>query len=415
MYSILVAEDEVGTAEIIRTILDDAGYTAVVCSDGNEAFEAYKNGAFALVLTDLNMPTIDGEELIRLIHTINEDQIIMVLSSIDDIDAIIDSMKAGVYDYIVKPTNKKKLIYKIHRALETSELKRIKRISEKERVVKLEHELQWYRWNETIIMRDYDRFDATLFSNLNDSFNQGSGFGTLISLLAFISDSVKEEKGSYTIDKGIYEMLLHNANSAKSILKTFTKISTILSETLNAEIIYCTELFDILLALKIEMKDMCNIHKNSLHLADNNELSETLQVHVHREYIKEVFRELLINSMKFSKPESKIYIFFQIKKNECWISFINTPSGNRKNINGIPEEYAATVFEPFYRIDKRVYDGYNTLDFGLGLTLADKIIRKHGGIVEIQNVEDYTNLKTEEILKVMVTVRLPLHQVTLNS
>ncbi|HRX17057.1 MAG TPA: response regulator, partial [Spirochaetota bacterium] len=306
MRSILVAEDEAGTGEIIKTILEDAGFNVVLRANGEEAFEAYKQQNFSAVITDLNMPGIDGEELIRLIHTINEDQIILVLSSIDDTDSIIDSMRSGIFDYIVKPANKKKLLYKINRALETNELKKIKRIAEKERVVKLEHELQWYRWNEQIIARDYDRFDRTLFTNLNDSFNQGSGFGTLISLLAFVFDSIKEENGSYTIDKDIYGMLKQNSEAAKQILKTFTKIATILTETLDAQIIKCTDLFDILLTLKIEMKEMSDIHKNSIHLADNNEISETLMVHVNIKLITEVFRELLINAMKFSAKESKI-------------------------------------------------------------------------------------------------------------
>ena len=409
MRSILVAEDEAGTGEIIKTILSDAGFNVVLRANGEEAFEAYKQHEFSAVITDLNMPGIDGEELIRLIHTVNEDQVILVLSSVDDTDSIIDSMRSGIFDYIVKPANKKKLLYKINRALETNELKKIKRITEKERVVKLEHELQWYRWNEQIIARDYDRFDRTLFTKLNDSFNQGSGFGTLISLLAFVFDSIKEENGSYTIDKEMYGMLKDNSEAAKQILRTFTKIATILTETLDAQIIKCTDLFDILLTLKIEMKEMSEIHKNSIHLADNSEISETLMVHVNSKLITEVFRELLINAMKFSMAESKIYVFFQIKNQECWISFLNTPSNNNREIKGIPEEYASAVFEPFYRIDKRVYDGYKTLDFGLGLTLSDKIVRKHGGIIEIQNVEDHSNLSGKEKLKVMVTARLPLH------
>ena len=60
MRSILVAEDEAGTGEIIKTILEDAGFNVVLRANGEEAFEAYKQHEFSAVITDLNMPGIDG-------------------------------------------------------------------------------------------------------------------------------------------------------------------------------------------------------------------------------------------------------------------------------------------------------------------------------------------------------------------
>ena len=90
------------------------------------------------------------------------------------------------------------------------------------------------------------------------------------------------------------------------------------------------------------------------------------------------------------------------------ISMINEPEKSDEGIVGIPVEYGKVVFEPFYRLSKIVFEQYSTLDFGLGLTLIEKIVNKHGGEVYAENLIDHTDLKREPQTKVNLTITLPI-------
>ncbi len=57
---------------------------------------------------------------------------------------------------------------------------------------------------------------------------------------------------------------------------------------------------------------------------------------------------------------------------------------------------------------RTVFEGYDTLDYGLGLTLADKIARKHGGRISAANIVDYSDLSRGPMTKVNVTFSVPL-------
>ncbi len=68
------------------------------------------------------------------------------------------------------------------------------------------------------------------------------------------------------------------------------------------------------------------------------------------------------------------------------------PVRNSKGFEGIPFEYENLVFEPFFRLSEFTLEQFNTLDYGLGLTIVEKIIMKLGGKISVSNIVDYSNL-----------------------
>ena len=90
------------------------------------------------------------------------------------------------------------------------------------------------------------------------------------------------------------------------------------------------------------------------------------------------------------------------------VSVINDPEKSDEGIIGIPVEYEKVVFEPFYRLTKVVHEQYNTLEFGLGLTLVEKIVAKQGGEVMARNIVDHSDTRRESQVKVNVSLTMPL-------
>jgi len=99
---------------------------------------------------------------------------------------------------------------------------------------------------------------------------------------------------------------------------------------------------------------------------------------------------------------------------------INHPAVIKDDVVGIPIEYENIVFEPFFRISKVLYENYDSLDYGLGLTLTEKIIKTHNGKIAISNVMDHSSIidatsnvenltqKKDPITIVSCEIQLPL-------
>lgn len=99
-----------------------------------------------------------------------------------------------------------------------------------------------------------------------------------------------------------------------------------------------------------------------------------------------------------------------LKEGSLEISFLNKPLPNEDGVLGIPMEYEYIIFEPFFRLTKTVSDGYDTLDFGLGLTIVEKIILRHQGKVRIGNIQDYTDISKGPAVKVNCVITIPLSE-----
>lgn len=106
MYSILIIEDDIDIAFLIKTQLEIAGYNAFTCSDGLKAEELLlKNTLFDLFIVDRMLPGKNGLDLCRLIRqTPNlKDKPILLLTALDQNDDVIQGLDAGADDYITKP------------------------------------------------------------------------------------------------------------------------------------------------------------------------------------------------------------------------------------------------------------------------------------------------------------------------
>jgi len=115
---ILVVDDDPGIVEILVELLEDFDYRVTTAANGVEACEHLQRQPFDLVLTDINMPKMDGIELIREIGKLDKPPIVIVITAYASMQSAIDAIKLGVYDYIVKPFNFEIVINAVERALE---------------------------------------------------------------------------------------------------------------------------------------------------------------------------------------------------------------------------------------------------------------------------------------------------------
>ncbi|MFW5807905.1 MAG: response regulator [Spirochaetota bacterium] len=403
---ILIAEDDAPSAELLKIKLEEGGYAVTLCTNGIDALAAYREEHYPLVITDLAMPGMSGHDLINEIKTINSDQVIIVTTMHSDSDIIIKTMKKGIYDYIVKPIQLDTLLPQVKRAFEADELYRTRRFVEHERMIKLENQIEWIQWNKDIVNRDHDRVDKALFQSLHNSFNQGAGFGALLSLINLIADSIEKDDGNYVVPADIFELIRENAKIAEKTLNFFSDLSSVMTGSMQMETIQPRDLYGAIneLIRTESMQKLITLRNHTVILSDYTDELDTLERQASMKYLTIAMEELILNALKFSPAGTTVAILMQETGGRLALSVLNTPQKNDYNTEGIPQEFQNVVFEPFFRLVKTVYEDYGTLDYGLGLTLVDKIARKHNGRVDIGNVTDYTYVAKSPVQKVMVQI-----------
>jgi len=114
--SILILEDDVDMQQLLRLILDEAGYRTSVADDGVEALMELGRTRFDLILSDINMPFLDGLKLFELKNKKGIDTPVVFLTA--DSESEQQCLALGAADYIQKPLRKNVLLLRIERALQ---------------------------------------------------------------------------------------------------------------------------------------------------------------------------------------------------------------------------------------------------------------------------------------------------------
>ena len=119
---ILIVDDEESLRRIIEYNLSEEGYEVIACDNGQNALEIFKREEIDLVISDLQMPKMDGIELIKQIRALSPNALVIVITAFGTVDTAVESMKLGAFEYITKPFNREELKIIVKKALEVSDL-----------------------------------------------------------------------------------------------------------------------------------------------------------------------------------------------------------------------------------------------------------------------------------------------------
>ena len=129
---VLLVEDEPNMARTLAKILERKGYEVATAQNGKEALQRLADDGFQVVVTDLNMPVMDGMQLLRRLQgegvPAGERRLLspptIVLTGHGSTQAAVEAMKLGAWDYLVKPCNPDELLMTIDQVLHVSDLEK---------------------------------------------------------------------------------------------------------------------------------------------------------------------------------------------------------------------------------------------------------------------------------------------------
>ena len=103
MKKILVVDDEESVRVILKQILDQGGFAAEVANDGVDALAKLKKETFDLLITDINMPNMDGVALLKKAKELYPNMPTIFITAYGKDKIILEAMKTGLADFIEKP------------------------------------------------------------------------------------------------------------------------------------------------------------------------------------------------------------------------------------------------------------------------------------------------------------------------
>ena len=114
----LVVDDDRATLELMEFQLEEAGFSVVLTETGKVALEHVAGEDFDIILTDLNLPDIDGLEIVRNLKNLSPDTEIIMITAFGSMEMAIEATKAGAFYYVEKPINFADLLILIDKAID---------------------------------------------------------------------------------------------------------------------------------------------------------------------------------------------------------------------------------------------------------------------------------------------------------
>ncbi len=100
---LLIVDDEENVVEILADLFSERPYTVDTVNTGEEAIERLSAGGYDLVLTDINLPGVNGLEVVGAAKNSDPEMVVIVITGYASTGTAIDALRRGAYDYITKP------------------------------------------------------------------------------------------------------------------------------------------------------------------------------------------------------------------------------------------------------------------------------------------------------------------------
>ena len=204
---ILVVDDEETIRRTIQKRLTMEGYEVRAVERASAALEEFRSHPFDTVISDIRMEEMDGVELLQRIKKIQRHDVpVIMITGAPSLDTAQSCIKAGAYDYIIKPFDKETLLNTVKRALEKKELT--------DRVRAEKENLEIRVQEQTRTLRDIYRFANQL--NSLDSLN-----AVLESIVEFVADFMVSERVSIMLldEEGEYLTIATGVGLEEEIIR----------------------------------------------------------------------------------------------------------------------------------------------------------------------------------------------------
>ncbi|MFN9069223.1 MAG: sigma-54-dependent transcriptional regulator [Bdellovibrionales bacterium] len=197
---ILVVDDEESIREFLEIMLKKEGYEITLAEDGAKAKEVLAKKSFDMIISDLQMPNMNGIELLKHVKDSSPDTVFMMITAFGTTETAVEAMKMGAYDYITKPFKIDEVRLNITNALRSKNLE-IENRSLKKELVK-EYSFQNIIGNSQAMHQIYDLIKRVSQAPTNILVTGESGTGKEVVAKAIHYNGPLKDRPFVTINCG---------------------------------------------------------------------------------------------------------------------------------------------------------------------------------------------------------------------
>ncbi len=121
---ILIVDDEEVLQDVLTSLLRQEGYETVSARSGEEGLELLRQGDVDLVLLDLMLPGMTGQEVLKQIRKEDPNQVVVVITAYSSVESAIEAMRDGAFHYIPKPFKNEEVLLTVKQGLEQRRLRK---------------------------------------------------------------------------------------------------------------------------------------------------------------------------------------------------------------------------------------------------------------------------------------------------
>ncbi|HPA64793.1 MAG TPA: response regulator, partial [Spirochaetota bacterium] len=157
---VLIVEDKKENQDLLFELCKKMNVVSEIASNGKIALDMCANRKFSVYIVDLMMPVMDGRTFISEIKKIDPSAIILVQTALDSSETIIDIMRMGVFDYVIKPIEPELFMSVLLKALEYGSLKQLEMSQTISAGDKIRGQIEWLNYKESRRMMTQDSTES---------------------------------------------------------------------------------------------------------------------------------------------------------------------------------------------------------------------------------------------------------------
>ena len=388
---ILIVDDSRSVRNMLATILEASGYITITAEDGLEALaKSVADSTIDLIVSDVNMPKIDGIQLVKALRKRGMDVPIVMLTGVNSISVAVDALCSGATDYVLKDNNMDEIIViTVKRALEKHQL--IRKNLHLEQLI--EQEVRKNREKDILLLqKDKQASVGQLAAGVAHEINNPMGYimsnlGTLSKYAAVEQQYLQTLEGILKTCGSIEQQVqIAELSSRLDLPFILEDLSALISESMEGA--------EKVRRIVLDLKDFARIDEDGMKEIDLNacvqstvsivsneirsvadldlQLGDIPLIVCNPQQVNQVIANLLVNAAHAIDGHGRITVSTSCEWGQVLLTVADTGCG-------IPTEIRKRIFDPFFTTQE-VGKGA-----GLGLSVSYDIVRKHGGEITFES------------------------------